>query len=206
MLVCEILAAAAEDDKLLLRTASPTTDHTRAPLQADGYTDTTHPPAKTPPLRHPPLLPCRRPTHAHHRAHPRAPQHGPPPPARKTAHARHRPTRRTPLTTPHTREPAHTHQGEPNAARHARPAKWPAQAPAHTPGNPGPPPRPPNAANANCFPPHTPTHTTSRIAGPRPSQAKNAKTAAPRLRPPPLPTRSARQAARSRLVSPSYPP
>ena len=50
-----------------------------------------------------------RPTHAHHRAHPRAPRHGTPPPAQTTAHARHRPIRRTPLTTPHTQQPAHTH-------------------------------------------------------------------------------------------------
>ena len=40
-LLCEILAAAAEDGKLLLRTARPTTDHASAPRRADTYTDTT---------------------------------------------------------------------------------------------------------------------------------------------------------------------
>ena len=48
-LVCEILAAAAEDGKLLLQTARPTTRHASAPRRADTYTDTTHPTARSPP-------------------------------------------------------------------------------------------------------------------------------------------------------------
>ena len=47
-LVRKILAAAAEDGKLLLQTARPTTDHASAPRQADTYTDTTHPTAQSP--------------------------------------------------------------------------------------------------------------------------------------------------------------
>ena len=73
MLVWKILAAAAEDGKLLFQTARPTTDHTSAPLQADTYSNTTHPPTQSPPLPPPPPLPTWRPTHANHRAQPRAP-------------------------------------------------------------------------------------------------------------------------------------
>ena len=57
-LVCYILAAAAEEGKLFLLTPRPTTDHTSAPLQADAYTDTTHTPAKSPPLPLPPRYPA----------------------------------------------------------------------------------------------------------------------------------------------------
>ena len=49
-LICEILAAAAEDGKLLLQTARPTPDHASAPLRADTYTATTHPTAQSPPM------------------------------------------------------------------------------------------------------------------------------------------------------------
>ena len=52
-LICEILAAAAEDGKLLLPTPRPTRDHTSAPLQADTYTNATH----TSPAPDPPNLP-----------------------------------------------------------------------------------------------------------------------------------------------------
>ena len=139
MLVCQILAAAAEDGKLLLPPTPPTTDHTSAPLQADTYSDTTPPPraipASAPP---PPPLSIRQPTHVHHRAHPWAPRHGPPPPAQTTAHAGHGPTRRAPLTTPNTGRPAHTHRMEPQAPRHAQPAKWPAHAPRTHPHRPRP--------------------------------------------------------------------
>ena len=48
-LVCEILAAAAADGKLLLQTARPTTGHASAPRRADTYTDKTHPTAQSPP-------------------------------------------------------------------------------------------------------------------------------------------------------------
>ena len=58
MLVCAILAAAGEDGKLLLQTARPTTDQASAQLQADTYTDTTIPPAQSPPMPLPPRFPC----------------------------------------------------------------------------------------------------------------------------------------------------
>ena len=63
-LICEILAVAAEDGKLLLQTARPTSDQTGAPLQADTYTDTTYTnPARHPRTRPPPLpLPPRSPS------------------------------------------------------------------------------------------------------------------------------------------------
>ena len=107
-LICKILAAAAEDSKLLFQTARPTADHTGAPLQADTYTDTKPPPRAIPAPAPPHSLPIWRPTHAHHHAQPRAPGQGPPPPAQPTTHAGHGSCRRTPLTTPHTRQPAHT--------------------------------------------------------------------------------------------------
>ena len=49
-LICKILAAAADDGKLLLRTARPTTDQASAPLRADTYTDTAHSSAQSPPM------------------------------------------------------------------------------------------------------------------------------------------------------------
>ena len=49
-LVCEILAAAAEDSKLLLQTARPTIDHASALRRADTYTDRTQPTAQSPPM------------------------------------------------------------------------------------------------------------------------------------------------------------
>ena len=49
-LVCKILAAAAEDGKLPLQTARPTTDQASAPLQADKPTDTARPTAQSPPM------------------------------------------------------------------------------------------------------------------------------------------------------------
>ena len=49
-LVCEIFAAAAEDGKLLLQTARPTTGHASVPRRADTYTDTAHPTVQSPPM------------------------------------------------------------------------------------------------------------------------------------------------------------
>ena len=122
-LVCEILAAAAEDGKLLLQTAPPY-NWPRKRATASGHIHRHNTPRRTIPAHAPPLLLLtQRPTHAHHRAQPRAPRHGPPPPARTSAHARHTPTRRRPLTTPHTRKPAHTRREEPRAPRHARPTQ-----------------------------------------------------------------------------------
>ena len=148
MLVCEILAAAAEDGKLLLQTARPTTDHTSALLQADTYTDTTHRPGAIPAPAPPLPLPTRRPTHAHHRVHPRAPRHGkqqhrpatdppaghPSPPP--TPGSPHTPTARSP--TPH---------GTPT------PPSGPHTPPAHTPENPGPPPPAPECSPRKLCPP-----------------------------------------------------
>ena len=122
-LVCEILAVAAEDGKLLLQTALPTTNHSSPPLRADTYTDTTHPTAQSPPMPLPPRCPPRDP-HMPTIAHTPGPRDtGLPHPPKTTRHARHGPIRRTPLTTPHTQQSAHTNQGEPHAPRHARPAK-----------------------------------------------------------------------------------
>ena len=104
-LVCEILAAAAEDGKLPLQTARPTTGHASAPRRADTYTDTAHSTAQSPPMP----LPSRcSPGDPHTPTIARIPGPrgtGPPRPARTPAHARHTPTRRTPLTTPHTPQP-----------------------------------------------------------------------------------------------------
>ena len=71
-LICEILAAAAEDGKLLFQTAQPTSDHTAAPLQADTYTHITHTTEApqslqtTPGPAPPSPLPSGWPTHVHH--------------------------------------------------------------------------------------------------------------------------------------------
>ena len=117
---------------------------TQARRGEQTHTPTLHTRHRTISTHAPPLsLLTRRPTHAHHRAHPRAPRHGPPPPARTPAHARHTPTRRTPLTTPHTRQPAHTRREEPCAPRHANPNQWPAHAPRTHPRRPRPTPSAP---------------------------------------------------------------
>ena len=139
-LVCEILAAAAEDGKLLLRTARPTPDHASAPLRADTYIDTTHPTAQSPPM---PLPSCcstgdpHTPTIArtprprdtglpHPPEHQHTPATDPPP-----GHPSPPPT----LDNPHTaaeRSPAP--RGTPT------PPSGPHTPPAHTPEDPGPPP------------------------------------------------------------------
>ena len=139
-LVCEILAAAAEDGKLLLQTARPTTAHASAPRQADKYTDTAHPTAQSPPMP----LPSRCSTGDPHTPtiartpgprdtglpHPPEHQHTPAthPPA---GHPSPPPT----LDNPHTpaeRSPAP--RGTPT------PPSGPPTPPAHTSEDPGPPP------------------------------------------------------------------
>ena len=98
-LVCEICAAAAEDGKLLLQTARPTTDHASAPRRADTYTDTTHPTAQSPPMPLP--SPCSpRDTHTPTIARTPGPRDtGLPHPPQHQHTPRHIPTCRTPLTT-----------------------------------------------------------------------------------------------------------
>ena len=93
-LVCEILAAAAEDGKLPLQTARPTTGHASAPRRAHTYTDTTHPTTQSLPMP----LPSRcSPINPHTPTIKRTP----PGPANTSTHY-------SPPTTPHTREAAHT--------------------------------------------------------------------------------------------------
>ena len=206
-LSCEVLAAAAEDGKLLLQIARPTKDRTGAPLQADTYTDT------TPPPRNP--GPCPSPPASQLAAHTRPPSRAAPGPATQASPTRPNNRTRAPRTQPpntphHPPHPAtrtHPPQGAPCPVAHP-PRPVTRTRPLHTPPEPQahPPPRPLNAAHTNCSPPRTPTHTTSRIAGPRPSGAQKAKTAAPRLPTPLLPTRSARRAARSWPGPPSHPP
>ena len=123
-LVCEILAAAAEDSKLLLRTARPTTGHASAPRRADTYIDTTHPTAQSPPMPLPspcspgdPHTPATHPS-AGHPSHPphsttrTQPPRGAPRPAARPPHpvARQRP--------PHT--PQKTQPPPPSLSRDLR--------------------------------------------------------------------------------------
>ena len=137
-LVCEILATAAEDGKLLLQTARPTTGHASAPRRADTYTDTTHPTAQSPPMP----LPSRcSPGDPHTPSIARTP--GPrdtvPPDPPKHQHtpathltARH-PSPPPTLNNPHTpAERSPTPQGK------AHPTQWPAHAPRTHPRRPRP--------------------------------------------------------------------
>ena len=162
-LVCEILAAAAEDGKLLLQTARPTTHHARAPLRADTYTNTTRPTAQSPPMPLPPRCP---PGDPHTPTNMRAPgprdtclplppkqQHTPAtdPPA---GHLSPPPTLGKPHT-PNERSP--TPHGTPT------PPSGPHTPPAHTPENPDPPPPAPECSPREMFPPtdanpHSLTH------------------------------------------------
>ena len=128
-LVCEILAAAAEDGKHHLQTARPTTCHASAPQRADTYTDTTHPNAQSPPEPLPSRCP---PGDAHTPIIARTP--GP----RDTGLPHlpeHQHTTATlppaghPSPPPPTRQPTHTSREKPRAPRHTRPTQWPAHAP-----------------------------------------------------------------------------
>ena len=127
-LICEILAAAAEDGKLLLQNARPTSNHTGAPLQADTYTDATHAsPAPHPPTQPPPLpLPPHSPPGSPH-----TPTITRSPGPRNTgllhpSNNNTRPPQTLPRNTPQhptTRQPAHAHREEPHAPRHTHPTK-----------------------------------------------------------------------------------
>ena len=139
-------------------------------------------PHRTIPAHAPPLsLLNRRPTHAHHRAQPRALRHGPPPPAGTPAHARHTPTCRTPLTSRHTRQPTHTCREEPRAPRHAQPTQWPAHAPRTHPRRPRPTPPAPECSPRELFPPadvnpHNLAHCRTRA---QPSPKREGRSPAP---------------------------
>ena len=139
-LVCEILAAAAEDGKPLLRTARPTTGHASAPQRANTYTDTAHPTAQSPPMP----LPSRcSPGYPHTPTIARSPGPRdtglPHPPEHQHTPATHppagHPSPPPTLDNPHTpaeRSPAP--RGTPT------PPSGPPTPPAHTPEDPGPPP------------------------------------------------------------------
>ena len=197
-LVCEILAAAAEQGKLLLQTARPTTDHASAPRRADTYTDTTHPTTKSPPMPLPSRCSSGDP-HTPTIARTPGPRDTglPQPPEHQHMPATHPPAGH-PSPPPTLDNPQTSAERSPAPRGTPTPPSGPHTPPAHNAEDAGPPPRPLNAPHANCSPPRTPTHTTSHIAGPRPSQATKEKATAPRLPSPPLLTRSARRAARSR--------
>ena len=172
----------------------------------------THTPTQHTPPHNP--RPCSSPVAAHPETHTRPPSRAPPGPATWAS-----PTRPNTSTCPPHTHPPDTPHHPPHSTTHTHPprgAPRPAARPPHPVARPRPlhtpqktkahPPRPLNAAHANCSPPRTPTHTTSHIAGPGPSTAQKEQATAPRLQPPPLPTRSARRAARSQPGPPSRPP
>ena len=135
-LVCEILAAVAEDGKLLLQTARPTTDHTSAPLRADTYTDTTPPPPRNP-------GPCPSPLAAHPETQTRPPSRAPPGPATRAS-----PTRPNYSTRPPRTHPPDTLHHPPHSTTRTHPAR----------GAPRPTARPPRPV-ARTHPPRTPQKT-----------------------------------------------
>ena len=205
-LICEILATATEDGKLLFGTARPTTDQRSAPLRADTYTDTTHIPTQSLPMLVPPCCPP---------GDPHTPTNARSPGSRNTGLPHPPKQQHTPATDPPAGHPSppptldNPHiptEGSPTPHGTPTPPSDPHTPPAHTPKTQAHPLRPPNAARANCSPPWTPTHTASHIAGPRPSQAQKEKTTAPRLPPQRLRTRSARRAARSQPAPPNHQP
>ena len=128
-LVCEILAAAEEDGKLLLHTAWPTTDHASAPRRADIYTDTTHSTAQSPPMPLPsrcsagdpntPTIACSPGPRDTGLPHPPEHQHTP-----ATDPPTGQPSPPPTLSNPHT--PA---ERSPCAPWHAHPTQWPTHAP-----------------------------------------------------------------------------
>ena len=152
-LVCEILAAAAEDGKLLLQIARPTTGHASAPRRADTYTDTTHPTAQSAPKP----LPSRCPPGDQH-----TPTIARTPGPRDTGLAQppehqHTPATQPPaghLSPPPTLDNPHT-PAERSPAPRGRPTppSGPRTPPAHTPEDPGPPPLAPECSPRELFPP-----------------------------------------------------
>ena len=139
-LVCEILAAAAEDGKLLLQTAHPTTCHASAPRRADTYTNTAHPTAQSPPMP----LPSRCST-----GDPHTPTIARTPGPRDTGLPQPPESQHTPATHPPAGHPSppptldnpHTPAERSLAPRGTpTPPSGPPTPPAHTPEDPGPPP------------------------------------------------------------------
>ena len=152
-LVCEIPAAAAEDSKLLLQTARPTTGHASAPQRADTYTDTAHPTTQSPPMPLPSRCSPRDP-HTPTIARTPGPRDTglPHPPEHQHTPATHppagHPSPSPTLDNPHTpaeRSPAP--RGTPT------PSSGPPTPPAHTPEDPGPPPPAPECSPRELFPP-----------------------------------------------------
>ena len=152
-LVCEILAAAAEDGKLLLQTARPTTGHASAPRRADTYTDTAHPTAQSPPM--PPPSRCST-------GDPHTPTIARTPGPRDTGLPQPPEHQHTPATHPPTGHPSppptldnvHTAAERSPAPRGTpTPPSGPPTPPAHTPEDPGPPPPAPESSPRELFPP-----------------------------------------------------
>ena len=138
-LVCEILAAAAEDGKLLLQTARPTAGHASAPRRADTYTDTAVPTAQSPPK--PPPSPCstgdpHTPTIART---PGPRDTGLPHPPNTTTRPPHTHPPDTPHHPPQSTAPTPAERG-PAPRGTPTPPSGPPTPPAHTPEDPGPPP------------------------------------------------------------------
>ena len=152
-LVCEILAAAAEDGKLLLQTARPTTGHASAPRRADTYTDTTHPTAQSPLMP----LPSRcSPGDPHTPTIARTPGPRdtglPHPPEHQHTPATHQPAGHP--SPPPTLDNPHT-PAERSPAPHSTPTppSGPPTPRAHTPEDPGPPSPAPEFSARERFPP-----------------------------------------------------
>ena len=152
-LVCEILATAAENGKLLLQTTRPTTGHASAPRRADTYTDTTHPTARSPPRPLPSRCP---PGDPHTPTIARTPGHPdtglPQPPEHQHMPATHPPAGHP--SPPPTLDNPHT-PAERSPARRGTPTppSGPPTPPAHTPEDPGPPPPAPECSPRELFPP-----------------------------------------------------
>ena len=151
-LVCEILAAAAEDGKLLLQTARPTNAHASA-QQADTYTGAAQPPAQSPPMPPPSRCSTGDP-HTPTIARTPGPRDTglPHPPEHQHTPATHLPTGRPSppptLDNPHT--PA---KGSPTPRGTPTPPSGPPTPPTHTPEDPGPPPPAPECSPRELFPP-----------------------------------------------------
>ena len=137
-LVCEILAAAAEDGKLLHQTARPTTDHTSAPLRADTYTDTTQPPAQSPPMPLPPRCPSGDPHTPTIACTPGPRDTGLPDPPKQQHTPATDPPAGHPSPPPKLKNPHKPTKGSPTPHGTPTPPSGPHTPPAHTPKTPRP--------------------------------------------------------------------